>query len=163
MERILSNERWFIRLIYFRTAILVILLLAVLLLLISADTKTGTSQLWSVLVVSLLLTIVLWQQLQRPSYLEVFVHRDALLIRLYIPDNRFLFFLQRKHIRTFIVHPQDELRIHGQFGYWPWSRKLQFVVARPDGSQWRSDILDISWATAKQWERLQRLPDLLCA
>jgi len=160
VKRIISNESWFLQLVYIRLIVLPLLLGTVLFSFFAAERGAGFGPFWESLLISLLVTIAIWQQLQRPAYLELLTHADALVLRLYIPDSRYLFVLRREHIRSIIIHPEDELRVHGQFSRWPWQRKIQFTIIRADGSRWCSPLIDISWVSRQEWAQLQALPKL---
>jgi hypothetical protein len=95
----------------------------------------------------LLLTLLVFDYLQKPSLFELRKGEGQLAIDLYIPNGRFLFFYNPSKKRTITIAEDTQIKVVGTYKTLPWQRKLQFFIQQPNGELWTSPKLDFSWAT----------------
>ncbi len=153
MQVILSNRRWLRVYLIIRNSILV-LTFAWLLITFTLPEFAASLGLFSSVVWSLLLVLILFDMLQKPGLFEVLRAGEGLLIKLYNPDTRYFFWLDEKRVRSINLEQDDQLQVYGQFEGLPWKKRIHLVIEKPSGQKFISDKLDISWASRTQFQKL---------
>lgn len=147
MEIITSNENWFRRYTSLRNIILLTLLLVVGYGTFFEGAPLVIKNLASYVGLPVLLTLLVFDFLQKPSLFELRKGERQLAIDLYVPDARFLFFYNPNKKRTITIAKDTQIKVIGTYKSLPWQRKLQFFIQPSNGELWTSPKLDFSWAT----------------
>ncbi len=147
MEIVNSNEKWFIHYTNLRNIILLILLLIVGYGTFFESAPLIIKHLASYVGLPVLLTLLVFDYLQKPSLFELRKGEGQLAIDLYVPDARFIFFYNPKKKKTITIAKDAQVEVLGTYKSLPWQRKLQFLIQQPNGEVLTSPTLDFSWAT----------------
>ena len=147
MEIVISNEKWFRRYTSLRNIILLVLLLVLTYGTFFESAPLVLKSLASYVGTPLLLTLLVFDFLQKPSLFELRKGEGQLAIDLYVPDARFLFFYNPKKKKTITIAKDTQIKVIGTYKSLPWQRKLQFFIQPSNGELWTSPKLDFSWAT----------------
>jgi hypothetical protein len=147
MEIVNSNENWFRLYTTIRNIILLILAVVLTYGTFFESAPLAFKHLASYVGIPLLLTMLVFDYLQKPSLFELRKGDGQLAIDLYVPDARHLFFYDPKKKRTITITEDAQVEVVGTYKSLPWQRKLQFLIQQPNGEVLKSPKLDFSWAS----------------
>lgn len=153
----LSNKKWFIN--YSRIRITIIIVV-VLLTLLSPIVISKYELLWNTsfsIFISFLVTILLFDYFQKPSFLELSSIDKRIELKLYKPDVRYLFFLKQNAIKTQFISNGDILtyRIHKKII--PMLNQIEFFIKKNDDSIITTGKINIGWMSKEQMVELDRI------
>ena len=108
MEIVISNQRWFSTYLIIRNSVLLLTGIWLVSQLLISD-QPLLLQYLSPVAISLLLVLLLFDFIQKPSLFEVIRKKDDLEIRLFHPDTRYFIRLNERFIQTIQLQPTDRL------------------------------------------------------
>lgn len=157
---ILSNKSWFIKYCRLRTIcfILAILLIIVSSLLFDSFEPTIVS-IFIAIGISLLLTILLFDYLQTPSFIELLQLEQGLELRLYIPDTHYLVNFKESKVKNLILGKEDQLIFQQYKGAFSLLDQFDFVIKRKDGTLLKTDKINVGWMDEAQKHKLKSVID----
>ncbi len=157
---ILSNKSWFINYCRIRTTLFIT---AILLILanwaLSSFLDTTISSIFLAIGSSFLLTILLFDYLQKPSFIELLKQEQGLQLRLYIPDTRYLVNLKESAIKSLIIEKEDQLIFQQYKGIISLLDQFDFVIRKKDGTTFKTDKINVGWMNEAQKENLKSVID----
>lgn len=153
MEKIISNRSWFKTYLIIRNIIFSLLMIWVVLQFTAWKDTEGLKIFISV-TLSLLLVLLLFDTLQKPSLFEVFRKGKELKINLYQPDVRYLVWFNEERIRSFHLEDNNQLEIFGEYQGLPWKKKIKLVIHGIGDQKFVSNKIDISWARKFELKQL---------
>ena len=115
MEIVNSNENWFRRYTTIRNIILLILAVVMTYGTFFESAPSLFKNLASYVGIPLLLTLLAFDYLQKPSLFELRKGDGQLAIDLYVPDARFLFFYNPKKKRTITITEDPQVEVVGAY------------------------------------------------
>ena len=152
---LLSNKTWFAN--YSRIRIFLILLAITLLAGKYWEHSFFDSAVVTILLAissSILLTILLFDYLQKPSFLEIVELDESLLLKLYQPNTNYLFYYKESAVRTLSIAKEDRLVLRIYKGILPLLDRIDFVLTRKNGETWKTNTINIGWRNSGELEDL---------
>ena len=154
-----SNKNWFQNYARIRTVVIIGLVLLSLCQL-SPSLIALYEPFWNIafsILLSLLLTILLFDFLQKPSFLELAKQEDGIELRLYKPDARYFFFMNPKAVKSQIISNGDILTYRIYKKIVPVLNQIEFFIKKKDGNVIKTDKINIGWMSKEQMEELGRI------
>ena len=158
-NNMLSNKKWFLSYSRIRT----ILILALVLVALSKFLPSFYSeyeQFWNVLfsiLTALLITVLLFDYFQKPSFLELSKVEKGIRLKLYKPDARYFFFLKKNAIKTQLISNDDKLTYRIYKKILPAFNQIEFFIKKSGGNIIKSDKINIGWMSEEQLIKLNSI------
>jgi hypothetical protein len=152
----LSNKKWFQNYARIRTAVIIGLVLLSLCQL-SPSLIAAYEPFWNIafsVLLSLLLTILLFDYLQKPSFLELAKQEDEIELKLYRPDARYFFFTNPKVVKSQIISSGEVLTYRIYKKIIPALNQIEFFIKKKDGNVIKTDKINIGCMSKEQMEEL---------
>jgi len=155
----LSNKKWFQN--YARIRTVIILGLVLLLLCQLFPTHIASYKLyWNIafsVFLSLLLTILLFDYFQKPSFLELAKLEKGIELQMYKPDTRYFFFLNQNAVKSQLISNDDRLTYRIYKKIIPILNQIEFFIKKKDGNTIKTDKINIGWMSDAQIVELQNI------
>ncbi|MEM8523818.1 MAG: hypothetical protein AAGG68_04200 [Bacteroidota bacterium] len=151
---VLSNRLWFKRYLFIRNSILIIVSLAVGSLIIKDTSYQKTLEVFQIVGMSLLFSLMLFEYLQKPSLFEIESENGQLNFHFFAPDTRFLILFNEEKIKTLIAHSIDKVTFWHQEARYDFLDKLTITIKRKSGEVLRTQAINIAWMQREEMEKL---------
>jgi len=155
----LSNKKWFRNYARIRTVVIVGLILLALCQL--APSLIATYEpFWSItfsVLISLLLTILLFDYFQKPSFLELTKLEKGIELKLYKPDARYFFFMKQNAVKSQFISNGDTLTYRIYKKIIPMLNQIEFFIKKKNGQTIKTDKINIGWMSNEQIVELQNI------
>jgi len=155
----LSNKKWF--LFYSRIRLIIISALVLALFFQFSDSfYSEYEQFWNVIfsiLTSLLITVLIFDYLQQPSFLELSKVDKGIEFKLYKPDNRYFFFLKQNAVKSQLISSEDKLTYSIYKKAIPLLNQIEFFIKKKDGSIFKTGKINIGWMSAEQILELKHI------
>ena len=155
----ISNKKWFQNYTRIRTtAIIGLVVLSLCKLFPSFFAEY--EQFWNIafsVFLSLLLTILLFDYIQKPSFLELAKLEKGIKLKLYKPDVRYFFFTNQNAVKSQLISNGDILTYRIYKKLMPVLNQIEFFIKKKDGSVIKTDKINIGWMSEKQMEELSKI------
>ncbi len=109
--------------------------------------------------ISLLLTILLFDYLQTPSFIELLQLDQGLELRLYIPDTRYLIYFKESKIMSLLIEKGDQFIFQQYKGIFPLLDQFDFIIKRKDGTILKTNKINVGWMDEEQKYKLRSVID----
>ena len=153
-EIILTNRKWFNTYSIVR---IVTVLIAISFFLIPIFHESAISALLQSTALFLILTILLFDYFQKPSFLEICKENSRIIIKQYAPDTRYLFLLTENKINAIQLNDADEIDIQLYKGSIPLLNQIEFRIKKIGQAEIRSKKINIGWIQDGQIDRLKSI------
>jgi len=155
----LTNKKWFNTYAVIRTAIVLVMVL-LFLFKISPFYLSAYKSTWTILTaifIPLLSTILLFDYLQKPSFLELSKVEKGLVLKMYQPDSRYFFFLKKRAVKQLILSEGDKLTYQIQQSILSVFNKIIFIIQKKNGEVLKTNQINIGWMSQNQLNILNQL------
>lgn len=145
MPIILSSAEYFRRFLLFRYATIALVLVALGFYVWGNPDTTVTTVITTTAMIALV-TLITFEYLQKPAYLEVTHTKDKLSIDLFVPDNRYLYFFRTRNISTIEIPKTTWIDLSIQPGIISLLDKGCLIISDAKGNR-STKSFDLSWAS----------------
>lgn len=157
---ILSNKNWFINYCRIRTISFVIAILLLLSNWIPFNLlSTTVISVFLTIGSTLLLTTLLFDYLQTPSFIQLLKLEQHLELRLYIPDTRYLVYFKESAIKSLIIKKGDQLIFRQYKGIISLFDQFDFVIRKKDSTILKTNKINVGWMSDDQKNKLKSVID----
>ena len=153
-EIILTNRKWFNTYSVLR---ILTVILTVSIFVIPIFYESVVSIVLKSTGLSLVITILLFDYFQKPSFLEACKENSGIIIKQYAPDTRYLFFLTKNKINTIQLNEADEMHIQLYKGLMPLLNQIEFRIKKIGQPEIRSKKINIGWIQDDQLDKLNSI------
>ncbi len=155
----LSNRKWFL----FYSRLRIIIIGAFILVPFSKLFRSVYSEyeaIWNVLLIilgALLITLLLFDYLQKPSFLELEKVEKGIVFKLYKPDTRNFFYLKESAIRFQLIADGDLLTYRIYKKPIPVFNQIEFFIKKKNDPTIKTDKINIGWMSEEQMIELNHV------
>lgn len=97
------------------------------------------------LFLSLMLTILILDSVQKPSFLELAIENANVVIKQYQPDNRYLFFFRSSSVNTTELHAGDRLGCEFIRSNISLLNQIEFQIIKQDKGVFKTPKINAAW------------------
>jgi len=153
---IVTNKNWFIRYSILRISAIAFAMVVFTIPPFLKIDKTILINTLDIFTISILLTILIFDFIQKPSYLELIKSESGYILRQFHPDSRYLFFFQERKVDSVYVKNEDVVSCKVFKGLVPLLNQIEFQVTKPDTTKVKSKKINIAWMNHIQLNRLNQ-------
>jgi len=100
---------------------------------------------------------LLFDYLQKPSFLELSKVEKGLVLKMYQPDSRYFFFLKKRAVKQLILSEGDKLTYQIQQSILSVFNKIIFIIQKKNGEVLKTNQINIGWMSQNQLNILNQL------
>lgn len=150
MKYVINNKLWFNNYLQFRRSILLIIFFAILCFIKPDLVPEDFAQWVQIIAISLLLTLLIFDYLQKPSFFELQQIENGLRIGLYIPDTRYFIYFSAYKIRYFDINSQERVLLKIISNHSSFLREGMIEVVNKNGGIILFQPINLTWANQEQ-------------
>ena len=128
-------------------------LISIILFATKYQSELAITKIFQAVSLSLLLVLLIFDYVQKPTFFELFRDKNNLIMKLFIPDTRYYLFFLEKRVKTLTIHEKERIELTHEDAPLKKSR-LGFLIKKQDGTVLETEKLGFSWASAGQMQIL---------
>ena len=154
---IISNSKWFKLHLLIRIIIILITNIVFMVVVKSEIIESILIKIIQILSIPLIVTLLLFDWIQRPVYFELKKIGERIRIGIYIPDTRYLVAFRKNKIKFLDINQSEKIIF--DINYYKLSLKNTFVVKiqKQDGGLISTRPINFSWAKKGDIEKMKEL------
>ena len=117
----------------------------------------GNDSTLEIIFIAIILTILLFDFFQKPSYIELLECKEKLILKLFIPNKNYFFFLAERFIRRIEIDKDETISFHIYKGVISTFDEIEFVIKKKDSVLIKTERINAAWLSSSQVKKLERI------